>query len=103
MLGRLIAISTAVPNNTHEYELVVTQNDIVVLRWQGTGTFQNPYMGHPPTGEPVHLSGIHIFRIRCGEIAKIWAETNLFEVHLQLLGQFSPATPAASPVATPAS
>lgn len=97
VLNRLQAIATAVPHSTHEYELTLTQDDYVVLRWHGDGTFSAPYLGHPPTGEPVHLSGIHIFHITCGKINQIWAETNLFEVHLQLLGQAAPATPVATP------
>lgn len=36
---RLVAIATAVPHSTHESELTLTQDDYVVLRWQGDGTF----------------------------------------------------------------
>ena len=92
-LGRLAAIAAAVPNSTHEYEVVATDGNLVILRWKGTGIFSAPYLGAAPTGEMVTLSGIHIFRIECGRIAQIWAETNLYEVHLQLLGGAGAATP----------
>lgn len=96
VIARLMAISTAVPNSTHDYDVVMTDGDLVALRWKGTGTFDVAYMGAAPTGEEVTLSGIHIFRIECGRIAQIWAETNLDQVHEQLLGGCGEAaTPAA--------
>jgi len=97
VIGRLLAIAAAVPNSTHEYEVEATDGDKVILRWVGHGTFDAEYLGVQPTGEAVTLSGIHIFEIRCGKIAHIWAETNLHEVHLQLIGAGAAATPEATP------
>jgi len=94
VLGRLMAINASVPGSTHEYTVEATDGDLVILRWKGMGTFDVDYLGHPATGEEVTLSGIHIFRIACGRIAQIWAETNLYAVHLQLSGAMA-ATPAA--------
>lgn len=94
VLARLGAISASVPGSTHEYTVEATDGDLVILRWEGTGTFDVDYLGNPATGEDVTLSGIHIFRISCGRIAQIWAETDLYEVHLQLSGELA-ATPAA--------
>jgi predicted ester cyclase len=94
VLERLMAISAAVPDSTHEYDVVMTDGDLVALRWKGTGTFDAEYMGVAPTGEEVTLSGIHIFRIECGRIAQGWAEPNLDQVNLQLLGGCGNATPA---------
>jgi predicted ester cyclase len=41
-------------------------------------------MGLPPTGKPITMTGIEIFRIENGKIAELWGEANMFGLIQQL-------------------
>ena len=45
----------------------------VTIRWTLHGTNTGPMLGRPPTGQPVELAAIVIFRIADGKIAERWA------------------------------
>ena len=47
--------------------------DRVTIRWTLHGTNTGPMLGRPPTGQPVELAAIVIFRIADGKIAERWA------------------------------
>jgi predicted ester cyclase len=63
----------------HTIERVFTDGDNVIIRWQAEGTNEGEFQGYAPTGKWVTWSGINIFRIECGLIAKsglrsmVWA------------------------------
>lgn len=46
--------------------------DRVVARWTGTGVHRGELMGVEPTGEPISVDAISIFRIADGQIAEEW-------------------------------
>ena len=46
--------------------------DRVVARWIGTGTHRGELMGIPPTGKPIEVEAISVFRISNGKIAEEW-------------------------------
>jgi ketosteroid isomerase-like protein len=46
--------------------------DRVVALWTGTGTHQGELMGVSPTGKPIAVDAISIFRIADGQIAEEW-------------------------------
>jgi steroid delta-isomerase-like uncharacterized protein len=46
--------------------------DRVVARWTGSGTHEGELMGVPPTGKPIAVEAISIFRIAGGKIAEEW-------------------------------
>lgn len=50
--------------------------DKVVMRFVMTGTHQGNFMGVPPTGVKIHVTGISIFRIAEGKIVEHWGEEN---------------------------
>lgn len=52
---------------------LVAEGDRVTIRWTLRGTNTGPMLGRPPTGKPVELSAIVIFRITGGKIAERWA------------------------------
>ena len=52
---------------------LIAEGDRVTIRWTLHGTNTGPMLGRPPTGEPVELSAIVIFRIADGKIAERWA------------------------------
>jgi steroid delta-isomerase-like uncharacterized protein len=46
--------------------------DRVVVRWTGSGTHRGELMGVDPTGKPIAVDAITIFRVADGKIAEEW-------------------------------
>jgi steroid delta-isomerase-like uncharacterized protein len=46
--------------------------DRVVARWVGNGTHQGELMGIDPTGKPISVEAISVFRMVDGKIAEEW-------------------------------
>ena len=63
---------------------MIAVDDRVTVRFVAHGTHQGTFMGLPPTGKPIALSGIEIFRIQDGKIAELWGEANLMGLMQQL-------------------
>ena len=64
---------TAHPDLPFTIDDLVAEGDRVAVRWTLRGTNTGPMLGRPPTGEPVELPAIVIFRIANGKIAERWA------------------------------
>jgi steroid delta-isomerase-like uncharacterized protein len=52
---------------------LVAEEDRVTIRWTLRGTNTGPLFGQPPTGQPVEMAAIVIFRIADGKLAERWA------------------------------
>jgi steroid delta-isomerase-like uncharacterized protein len=52
---------------------LVAEGDRVTIRWTLRGTNTGPMLGRPPSGQPVELAAIVIFRIADARIAERWA------------------------------
>jgi uncharacterized protein YbjT (DUF2867 family) len=52
---------------------LIAEDDRVTIRWTLRGTNTGPMLGRPPTGQPIELAAIVIFRIADGKIAERWA------------------------------
>lgn len=65
---------TAAPDLQVTMEDVIAEGDRVVVRWtfRGTNTGES-ITGAAPTGEPVTVLGIGIYRIANGKIAEDWS------------------------------
>jgi predicted ester cyclase len=55
-----------------DQEEIISVGDRVVVRWTGTGTHRGELMGVDPTGKPISVEAISIFRIADGKIAEEW-------------------------------
>lgn len=53
-------------------EEIFSAGDRVVARWTGTGTHRGELMGIEPTGLPISVDAISIFRIADGKITEEW-------------------------------
>ena len=53
-------------------EEIISTGDRVVARWTGTGTHRGELMGVQPTGRPISVDAISLFRIADGRIAEEW-------------------------------
>ena len=57
-------------------EDMVTEGDKVAVRWTWSGKHTGNYMGMPPTGKQVAMTGVSIIRITNGKIAEEWDESD---------------------------
>jgi steroid delta-isomerase-like uncharacterized protein len=74
----------AFPDLTATMDDLVIAGDRVVGRFTYRGTHRGPLLGIPPTGRPVEMRSIDIWRVAAGEFAEHWDELNLLEVFQQL-------------------
>ena len=79
------ALFAAFDNIHVTIEDLLAVGDKVVKRWTGTCTHTGEYMGIPPTGNQVKLSGIYIFRIADGKVVEQWEYGDVLGL-LQQLG-----------------
>jgi predicted ester cyclase len=64
---------TAHPDLRFSIDDLVAEADRVTIRWTLYGTNMGPLFGRPPTGLPVELAAIVIFRVSDGKIRERWA------------------------------
>jgi predicted ester cyclase len=78
-------------------DATITDGDLVVVRWSGTGTNEGEFIGHAPSGEVTDISGINIYRVNCGKIIESWSEINGIGMlrQIQAAEESAAATPAA--------
>ena len=62
----------------------MTEGDMVAARFTARGVHNGAFMGLPPTGKPITMTGIEIFRLENGKIAELWGEANLLGLMQQL-------------------
>jgi steroid delta-isomerase-like uncharacterized protein len=75
---------TAFPDMREMVEDLIAEGDKVVGRFTMRGTHSGQFMGVPPTGQRVKMSGIDIVRIAGGKIAEFWYGEHLLELMQQL-------------------
>ena len=81
----LSMLLTASPDLHITVEDQMAEGDKVVTRYTTRGTHQGPFMGIPPTGKHVTVSGIAIIRIANGMAVEEWANADELGL-LQQLG-----------------
>ncbi len=65
-------------------EDMVAEGDKVAARFTARGIHKGVFMGVQPTGKPITMTGIEIFRIEKDKIAELWGEANLIGLMQQL-------------------
>ncbi|MBZ0159398.1 ester cyclase [Candidatus Methylomirabilis sp.] len=81
--------ATAFPDGAHVIHDLIAEGDRVVVRVSGTGTHTGEFKGIPPSGKPVEMAGIVIYRIERGKIVERWAQHNFLGFVMQQLGVIS--------------
>jgi predicted ester cyclase len=76
-------------------EEAIASDNLVAVRWTGTGTQEGEYLGLAPTGQVADMTGINIYRISCGQVVESWSEMNLIQILQELREGTGEATPAA--------
>jgi steroid delta-isomerase-like uncharacterized protein len=63
---------------------IMADRDKVTARFTARGMHKGEFMGLPPTGKAITMTGIEIFRVREGKITELWGEANLMGLMQQL-------------------
>lgn len=75
---------SAFPDLQDTIEEQIAEGDKVATRFTMRATHQGDFMGTPPTGVEVMLTGITIYSIAGGKIAERWAEVDILGLMQQL-------------------
>ncbi len=71
------AIRSAVPDARYAVDDMIAEGDRVVVRWRLLGTHEGDFRGIAPTGRPIVLDGIAIYRVRGGRLMERWVVSDL--------------------------
>ena len=71
------AIRSAVPDARYDVDDLIAEGDKVVVRWTLLGTHQGDFGGIAPTGLPIALKGIAIYRVADGKLMERWVVSDL--------------------------
>ncbi len=61
---------SAFPDIHVTLEEMVAEGDLVMFRQTMRGTHQGEFFGIPPTGNPVEMTGTHLFRLKDGKLVE---------------------------------
>ena len=73
------------PGYTYEIHDQIAQGDLVVNRITWRGIHGGELAGIAPTGRPLELRGINMFKVHDGRVVAQWAELDVFGL-LQQIG-----------------
>ncbi len=71
------AIRSALPDARYVVDDLIAEGDKVVVRWRLLGTHQGDFRGIAPTGRPIALKGIAIYRVDAGKLMERWVVSDL--------------------------
>jgi steroid delta-isomerase-like uncharacterized protein len=74
----------ATPDLHYTVEDMVAEGDKVVSRFTWRGTHLGEFMGIPPTGKVVTLTGIYITRVAGGKCVEDWCSADMLGMFQQL-------------------
>lgn len=78
------AYHSAFPDIAFRVEKQVAEGDMVVTRWTARGTHRGEFMGVPPSGRRVRVSGMSMDRISGGRIVENWNYWEALEMMQQI-------------------
>ena len=74
------AIRSAVADARYKVDDLIAEGDRVVVRWRLQGTHKGAFRGIAPTGQPITLKGIAIYRVERGKLMERWVVSDLYGV-----------------------
>jgi steroid delta-isomerase-like uncharacterized protein len=74
------AIRTALPDARYAVDDLIAEGDRVVVRWRLLGTHKGDFRGIAPSGRPITLKGIAIYRVDRGQLMERWVVSDLHGV-----------------------
>jgi steroid delta-isomerase-like uncharacterized protein len=82
--AELKGFRVAFPDVRIEPEKVIVKDDYVTVISTSHGTNTGPLMGMPPTGKPVVIGSIDVWRVKDGRLAEAWHVEQLLQMMAQL-------------------
>ena len=73
------------PDLQYSVEDMIAEGDKVAVRWTFHGTHKGAFMGVPPSGRKVAVTGIDIFRITANKLVEGWVNSDILGL-LQQIG-----------------
>jgi steroid delta-isomerase-like uncharacterized protein len=70
-------LRAAFGNVVHTIEEQLAEADKVMTQVTVRGTFTGEFLGYPPTGQVVTISGISVHRVRDGQLVEHWAHADM--------------------------
>jgi steroid delta-isomerase-like uncharacterized protein len=80
----LQAVHEAFPDWRVQVLSLIAQGNKVVAHWNGQVTHRGVFHGVPPTGKRITVSGINVYEIVDGKIAREWEEMDALGMLQQL-------------------
>jgi steroid delta-isomerase-like uncharacterized protein len=77
-------ILKAFPDTKFTIEDQIGEGSKVVTRWSTTGTQTGEFMGNPPSGKKISITGIEIDRFANGKIVEDWSEFDQMSLMTQI-------------------
>jgi steroid delta-isomerase-like uncharacterized protein len=74
----------AFPDQKTVIDAQIAEGDLVATRWHMIGTHLGAFMGIPPSGNRVELSGIFFDRLEGGRLRETWANYDLYGLMQQI-------------------
>jgi predicted ester cyclase len=78
------AIRSAVPDARYEVDDLIAEADRVVVRWTMRGTHEGYFGDIAPTGRPIALDGIAIYRVENGTLMERWVVSDLHGLLIEI-------------------
>jgi predicted ester cyclase len=75
---------SAFPDAHVTFEELISSGDTVVGRWTATGTHTGDLPGVAPTGKPIGIGGITIYRFAAGKVVEAWEQLDMLGMWQQL-------------------
>lgn len=82
--GFMSVFFSAFPEQSVQVHRVIAEGDRVAVHHTHHATHGGDFLGLPPTGKRVTVTGIEIFRIENGKIAEMWHQDDLLSLMQQL-------------------
>jgi len=82
--GFITAFLDAFPDANYVIEDTIIAGDRIVIRWDCTATHRGKFLGVDPTGQPIEITGITIFKLANGKIVRLWNNWDTYGLMQQL-------------------
>jgi steroid delta-isomerase-like uncharacterized protein len=95
IMQMLSTFRAGLPDLRYTVDDLIAEGDKVAARWSAGGSHQGVFLGVPPSGKAVTITGIDIFRIADYQLVEAWVNSDFLGL-LQQIG----AIPAAGQART---
>jgi predicted ester cyclase len=62
-----------IPDLRFSIKNMILEGDLLAFQWEMSGTNTGPYMGRPPSDNPIRIVGMNMERLENGKIVEHWS------------------------------